>query len=185
MIELEHFSPESTDQFGVRWWSDLQHSISDDYAEDSEDWQFARGYVTSVPAYIVGLFGLDCEHGCVTELHPIYGMALRSVARRPAREPQFDRWAFFARNAGSEGFCSTGQLLNYGYEYLSLLARPPKDQPFTDIVIKGWWVVNHPATSGVTVSVVKVAEGVVIVVRFPPGDNSYEMIEGEVVFQWL
>ena len=57
-------------------------------------------------AIVVGLAGLDCEHGCGTELHPVYGLAIRVND-----DPSDDTWAIFVRNWGNEGYCSQEQHL--------------------------------------------------------------------------
>jgi hypothetical protein len=47
------------------------------------------------------LFGLDCEHACRSEYHPIYAMAIEVDDR-----PDHNVWALFVRNWGDEGFCA-------------------------------------------------------------------------------
>jgi hypothetical protein len=44
------------------------------------------------------------EHGCATELHPVYGLAIHINDN-----PQDDTWAIFVRNWGNEGYCSQDQ----------------------------------------------------------------------------
>lgn len=56
---------------------------------------FARAVVT-------GLFGVDCEHGCKSELHPVYLMAVETNA-----DPSENTWQLFARNWGNQGSCGT------------------------------------------------------------------------------
>ena len=51
--------------------------------------------------FIYGLFGLDCEHGCRTEFHPAYAVAIQTDESKDT-----NTWAIFARNWGDEGFCS-------------------------------------------------------------------------------
>jgi len=56
-------------------------------------------------ASITGLFGVDCEHSCHSELHPVYSMAVQLKA-----EPTDNVWGIFARNWGNEGFCAHGEM---------------------------------------------------------------------------
>jgi hypothetical protein len=49
-----------------------------------------------------GLVGLDCEHGCYTEVHPIMGLSVQATSSVAGE----DEWALFARNWGNEGYCS-------------------------------------------------------------------------------
>lgn len=53
---------------------------------------------------VYGLFGLDCVHGCRSELHPAYAVAFQVDASRAG-----NKWALFARNTGDEGDCPTQQ----------------------------------------------------------------------------
>jgi hypothetical protein len=60
-------------------------------------------------AIVTGLLGLDCEHSCRNELHPVFLLAVRAnadelmqVGARTLRE----RWVIFARNWGNQGYCS-------------------------------------------------------------------------------
>jgi hypothetical protein len=56
--------------------------------------------------------GLDCQHDCYTELHPVWMLGIRAEA-----EASRETWAMFARNWGNEGFCSSEQ------HYLDVVAH--------------------------------------------------------------
>src|SRR5262249_23845600 len=62
-------------------------------------------------AILTGLMGLDCEHGCTVEIHPLWALAIHAEDHKDD-----DEWAFMVRNWGNEGFCSHQQ------HYLNLLA---------------------------------------------------------------
>src|SRR5262249_9383291 len=62
-------------------------------------------------AILTGLMGLDCEHGCTVEIHPLWALAIHAEDRKDD-----DEWALLVRNWGNEGFCSHQQ------HYLNLLA---------------------------------------------------------------
>jgi len=50
----------------------------------------------------VGLFGLDCDHGCRSEVHPVYALAIQRKEERNDNE-----WAVLVRNWGTGGFCAS------------------------------------------------------------------------------
>ncbi|HVG25295.1 MAG TPA: hypothetical protein VND45_14150 [Thermoanaerobaculia bacterium] len=79
------------------WWGDLYAAVPDN--------KKVRRLIdsTAANAVITGLFGLDCEHHCKPELHPVYLMGVRApgVTNRP------ERWAVFARTSGNEGYCAS------------------------------------------------------------------------------
>ena len=59
-------------------------------------------------ARVIGLMGLDTEHGPPGghgELHPTYVLQFRAGGSGPP----IDRWAFFVRNWGNEGYCGASQ----------------------------------------------------------------------------
>jgi hypothetical protein len=59
-------------------------------------------------ARVIGLMGLDTEHGPPGghgELHPTYVLQMRTSGSGPP----IDRWAFFVRNWGNEGYCGGSQ----------------------------------------------------------------------------
>lgn len=55
-------------------------------------------------AVLIGLFGVDCEHDCHSELHPVYAIALQLNS-----SASDNVWGIFVRNWGNEGFCAHGQ----------------------------------------------------------------------------
>src|SRR5436309_1962822 len=66
----------------------------------------AGAYLDQWLAVVMGLMGLDDVHGGDSELHPVHVLAIRE-AETP--DPGNDAWAFFARNWGDEGECSSRQ----------------------------------------------------------------------------
>jgi hypothetical protein len=53
---------------------------------------------------LTGMFGLDCEHNCKGELHPLYAMATKRDFNN--NNPEDEVWLMFVRNIGDEGYCS-------------------------------------------------------------------------------
>lgn len=100
-MEVEFDSREF--DFETSWWKEFAQlaedgAKSDNYAKLEEHMHpgQALGY-----GVIYGIFGIDCEHGCRSEIHPAYAVALQV---RDAKDG--NQWAIFARNWGDEGFCS-------------------------------------------------------------------------------
>jgi hypothetical protein len=68
-------------------------------------------------AAVVGIFGLDCEHGCKSEVHPVLAFA---VETNP--DPNDNTWVLFARNWGTGGYCSRYRhLVDFPKNQLSIL----------------------------------------------------------------
>jgi hypothetical protein len=54
---------------------------------------------------VIGLLGLDFEHGAKPELHPVYAM----FVQQPTQDPRQTSWSYFVRNWGDQGFCGDDQ----------------------------------------------------------------------------
>jgi hypothetical protein len=95
-VELEFDSDETVDYWDDTntWWDDFHHNYVDNNDEA------AHGHIDGKFAIIVGLLGLDSQHGVHSELHPVYAMFVHVQD-----DPRQDKWAFFVRNWGDEGFC--------------------------------------------------------------------------------
>ena len=116
-IELEFASSEVADQFQTPWWQGLAQQV------DSLNWDGLSGYLHPANAdqepfaVVAGLFGLDCEHDCRSEFHPVYALAIQLTEDAGANV-----WEVFVRNWGNEGFCSSlNHELNLKNQKLSLL----------------------------------------------------------------
>jgi hypothetical protein len=101
-LHIEFDLRETISRFNTPWWAEWRDRVDALEAfDDDARRQAVSELVDDRDAIIVGLMGLDCEHDCQTELHPVYGMAIH------ARDsPSDDVWAVFARNWGNEGMCS-------------------------------------------------------------------------------
>jgi hypothetical protein len=93
-IKGEFDSRETINSFSTPWWSAFRAS------PDANK----KLLIDGKPGIMSGLIGIDCEHGCPSELHPVWVLAIR--VRHDLRT---DVWAVFARNWGNEGFCSSLQ----------------------------------------------------------------------------
>src|SRR5713226_81427 len=103
-IEVEFDSREFDGRFGTNWWKGFA-SKAQAGVENGGDYSEIEDYLHhgSSLAYgvVYGLFGIDCEHGCRSEIHPAYAVAIQLNESKGN-----NRWAIFARNWGDEGFCS-------------------------------------------------------------------------------
>jgi hypothetical protein len=100
-IEMEFDSEETDAAFTEGWWQQFQtlgHANDDATALAN---LFHPGSDTLACGSAVGLFGLDCDHGCRSELHPIYGLAIQRK-----EDPSDNQWSVMIRNWGTGGYCS-------------------------------------------------------------------------------
>jgi hypothetical protein len=93
-IGLEFNSNETIDHFTSPWWKSFRDAVAHNDTMAHDLIRDHRGIVT-------GLLGLDCEHDCHTELHPVYAMVIEADP-----DPANNHWVFFVRNSGNEGGCS-------------------------------------------------------------------------------
>lgn len=92
---------------------------------------------------VLGLFGLDCDHGCRSELHPIYALAIQRT-----EDADDNEWSVLVRNWGTGGFCS-----EYNDEVaatsLSLVLPYSSSQPPTSVEVQDF-VTTADSGSGVS-----------------------------------
>jgi hypothetical protein len=102
-IEVEFDSREFDGRFRTGWWQDFARLASE--GTSSGDYSGIVNHVHAGPGLpygvVYGIFGIDCEHGCRSEFHPAYAVAIELDESK-----QSNTWAIFARNWGDEGFCS-------------------------------------------------------------------------------
>jgi hypothetical protein len=102
-MEVEFDSREFDGRFGTKWWKEFAQlaekgAQSGDYTEIQDYLHPGNGLAYGV---VYGIFGIDCEHGCRSEIHPAYAVAIQVNDAKDS-----NKWAIFARNWGDEGFCS-------------------------------------------------------------------------------
>lgn len=98
-IHTEFDSDETIDHFTTPWWDRFHSTV--DIGDDSPMGPTST-MINRRTAIEIGLAGLDCEHGCATELHPVFGFAIDADGSNYSD----DTWAMFVRNFGDEGYCS-------------------------------------------------------------------------------
>ncbi len=106
-IQVEASFHETTERFRSSWWFEFDKlrrgpnkiaataAMSKMLKTSDKEWPYT---------VISGLLGLDCEHDCHTELHPVFSLAARVAIDDAA--PRTEQWVFFVTNNGSEGSCS-------------------------------------------------------------------------------
>ena len=100
-VHIEFNSEETVDNWdGTNtWWDDFHHKGVD--ADDTT----AHLMIDGKFVIIIGMAGVDLTHTNTSELHPVYAMFVRT----PMPEPTQEKWSFFVRNWGDEGFCGPNQ----------------------------------------------------------------------------
>jgi hypothetical protein len=100
-IELEFDSLEIAGRWQTSWWKELKTKADQFRIEGKVPSLNERDPEVLPCGVVLGIFGLDCEHGCASEVHPVYALAIQVDDR-----PQSNTWALFGRNWGTGGFCS-------------------------------------------------------------------------------
>jgi hypothetical protein len=93
-IKGEFDSRETTIHFATPWWTSFRKAGT----------RGRKSLIDGKPSILYGLTSVDCEHHCVSELHPVWVLAIH--VKDDAAD---DVWAVFVRNWGNEGFCSSAQ----------------------------------------------------------------------------
>jgi hypothetical protein len=174
-FHVEFDADETTDHFQTPWWSAFRTEVESLHGRPAD-------MVRDREAVFTGLVGLDCEHECYTELHPVYVMALHA-----ADDPEKDVWTFFARNWGNEGFCSHR---NHILDATTLAVRLPWRPGATRVE-----VLNQPGDGLILANVPdvpeprvtwKAQEGVVVEFSLPraSSDGPRPRIHGQFHLRW-
>ena len=97
-IEIEFDSNELADRFGTQWWQDFAR-LAAEGAQKGGDFTDVEQHMHTGSAFpfgvVYGVFGLDCEHGCRSEFHPAYAVAIQVDDAKGS-----NTWAIFARDWG-------------------------------------------------------------------------------------
>lgn len=103
-IEMEMDSRELFDNFGdnPNWWWEKFALTADKMDFNGLDQQIhPSNPQTLACGAAIGVFNLDCDHGCRSEVHPIYALAIQLN-----EDPKSNDWAVLVRNWGDGGFCA-------------------------------------------------------------------------------
>jgi hypothetical protein len=106
-LHVKFAADETVKHFNTPWWKEFRKIVGRRLGGPNEK---AREFIKANRAVVIGLVSLDCVHGCYTELHPVYAMAINVETKVNASEGTVDEvWAIFARNWGDQGWCSKDQ----------------------------------------------------------------------------
>jgi hypothetical protein len=112
-IEVEINNHET--RFKSKWWRELKQWAKESTKRAQSPTKrkrkpcnpplmgLARWLCTPSQAVVIGLLGLDTAHRGKSELHPVFGLALRDPTRSEEQRLDDDLWAIFAQNAGRQG----------------------------------------------------------------------------------
>jgi len=182
-ITTEFDSDETTDQFQSNWWNGF---------DDDEHVQHLAGK----DARLIGLFGIDTEHGPHAELHPVYIFMVRSGSGQVLGDggSLLDTWGIFVRNWGNEGECGGSQHYLDEQEFTLRFSAPPGAEAATSV--KEYRATNFDAgTMNGDWSIFKIsnfspiqhdADGTFVEKTFsigPPDQQTY--IDGSLSIQWM
>lgn len=151
-LHVEFAASETIRHFNTPWWKEFRKSVGirkvglgvGGIGKTEQD--FVNKFVNGKRAIVIGLLNLDCVHGCYTELHPVYALAINTETKvNPGNSTVDEVWTIFARNWGNEGWCSQNQ------HYLNLETNSNK----LSLVIP--W--GPDTTSGATASSYEVLTG--------------------------
>ncbi|HVS82415.1 MAG TPA: hypothetical protein VHE60_11850 [Pyrinomonadaceae bacterium] len=168
-MHTEFDSDETIDNFQSSWWIAFHSAI---------DHGLGKSTLNGQHTIMTGLFGLDCEHNCKSELHPVYAMATNIID-----DPADDLWGMFVRNAGDEGYCSRqiweAPFTTYtfrlpwraGMDSVEVLSGPGKTQ-----------FAGTEGTSGPTVTFTR-GQGVDVTFTLPP-PSATPLIDGALHLRW-
>jgi hypothetical protein len=123
-LMLEFSSRETFNQFEQLppWWNEFTDLTMSSHKPDPVNALLARDTMDHQPPYAIttGVLGLDCVHGCKTEVHPVYVLAIRT-----GNTPTSEQWQLFVRNWGTEGWC--GRMMHtLGLDEIKVLLPNPK-----------------------------------------------------------
>jgi hypothetical protein len=99
-LHIEFDSSETVDYWDNTntWWDGFHHNFVD---------QGSGSVINGREVIVIGMLGLDENHGVPPELNPVYVMFVHLISDYLPE----DRWAFFVKNWGNEGYCGDNQEL--------------------------------------------------------------------------
>lgn len=175
-IGLEFDSDETIDHFDQSLFWNVFHQTVDNQGDDA-----AGNIINGHDAVVTGLVGIDEVHSGYSEVHPVHVLAIRESAPGSPNMSN-DYWAFFVRNWGDEGECSSQQhyLLD---NQVTIQLSPPIPQ-FTppNATLNADTQVYGTGTDG-TFGFFSGPEGTFVTFNLPPGNQS-GFAFGEIDINW-
>jgi hypothetical protein len=176
----EFDSDETIDNFNIDWWTQLRLS-----AATPGDTPSPEEILNGKFAIVTGLIDLDCAHPCGGELHPVWGLAIRTITS--ASDAPGEKWAIFVRNWGDEGWCSSDdhQLMLANNQYTVLLPWPSPEPNGTVATSVTFGDSQWEANGTSSISVVNITPGVGIELTFNlPSPDQHGLIDGTLDLQY-
>jgi hypothetical protein len=184
-LHLEFDSDETADHFDSPWWNDFKAAVAldDQFYGCGETGPFAwdfLGQLHGSAAIVTGLMNIDTYHQPQppVEIHPVWAMAINQPLIT------YDRWAFFVRNWGNEGFCGSNQEFAYfpGNQFTFRLPWMPGATSVD--VIDGIWHRYHTQNPNPVVTRVA-GQGVFVTFFLDPPRDDGSMWDGELHLRWI
>jgi hypothetical protein len=162
-LHMEFDNNETLARFTSKWW---QSFIRSDHT-----------IINGKQSIAIGLYGLDCEHDCLAELHPLYVLAVHVKS-----DPTDDVWAIFVRRSGDEGYCSTGQMHNWNTHTVSLVL-PGSGQATISEGTEFYRERLNRSPKRITPTLYPQADGMLLTFDFGAGPMS-DIFDGEMHIKW-
>lgn len=176
-MKIEFSADETIYRFHTPWWDSLDNAVGRIASNDAAGGQMIDGR----NAIVTGLVGLDCAHGCRSELHPAWAMAIQA-----RDDPSDEMWALFVRRWGNEGFCSNDQHYLEGLKDNTYTFRLPWRSGATSVSVLESTIFRSRLgdASGPQVSWAA-NEGVLVSFTMQvPRSGEGEIVHGELHLQW-
>jgi hypothetical protein len=183
-VKIEFDAGETVENFqSVPWWDNVQRAVADGDDNDPS-YEIAHRYFDKRDLIVTGLMGVDGVHNNDSEVHPaqVFFLRMEQQLNHPYPDPTDDGWAFFVRNWGDEGMCSSAQHYLDANTIQVRVHKPdavPQGTMPALVTTIGW---AHEANGPMVWTV----EGDYVVFSFPmpPGEKE-AMYYGEVHIQWV
>jgi hypothetical protein len=177
-IEMEFNSDETNAAFTEGFWKDFQTNGVHVDAATLMPPVLHPDTSTLACGSAVGLFGLDCDHGCRSELHPIYGLAIQRTEAADNNE-----WAIMARNWGTGGYCS-----QYNDELaeksLSLLLPYTSSQPPNQVELRNFVTASNDSTAKFECPTIYFNNGQTMVNLTLPAPDKQPVVTFSLIIHW-
>jgi hypothetical protein len=197
-IGLEFLDSEVINVLRTPWWVRFRDAVICDYPHfaDGCDSRPHSAHISEILGFeprciATGLLGLDCQHACHTELHPLYALAMNvpwTPAPPDSAEASREHWVFFVRNAGTEGDCGehTHRLVaaNPGQEGYNLRLPAPNQQIVSATLHTDSYILGYGYGIALTSVIFVKGQGLYFTFSFPRQDANDVLIEGDLDIEW-
>lgn len=181
-IGLEFDSDETIDHFDQSFfWKNFHQAVDNCVTPDCSNDTDAGNFINGHDAVVVGLAGIDEVHNGYTEIHPVHALFIREGSPS-GPDPAHDYWAFFVRNWGDEGECSSQQhfLLD---NQVTVQLTSPTNQVGAQATLRSDTQGFSSGTDGMA-SFYSGPEGTFVTFDLPAG-NDQGYVFGELDLNWL